>query len=182
MTRRIPCRERHRVLVSLLAAMAPAVAAQTVDFSGMWTLDPNASVFTVPAFSGGRGGADIGRLFITHARNNTIVIGSETNGLKAWSFVPGRERSIPVGRDTTMMAAARWEGDRLVVEGAQGDMQMHEVMSLSADGSVLTFVVTTTTPDREVVNRLVYTKDRPVGPCDEWAMPCRDFPEHAGPD
>lgn len=145
------------------------------NFSGWWTLDPDATTLTPPAFSGGRGGTDIDRLFITHAANDTVIVGPETNGLKAWSYTPGREGTIPVGRDTTMRAAARWDGARLVAEGTQGDMRMHEVMSLNADGSRLTIEVTTTTPEGETRNTLVYRKDVPAGACGTWAMPCRDF-------
>ena len=163
--------------VLFLACIGLPAHAQGPDFAGVWTLDRAASDFTPPAFGGGRGGAHIERLFITHAANGTIVIGPETNGLKAWSYTPGRERSIPVGRDTTMIAESRWEGARLVVEGRQGEMQMHEVMSLSADGGVLTFRVTTTTAGGQSVNRLVYEKGRPLGPCESWAMPCKEFPE-----
>ena len=145
------------------------------NFSGWWTLDREATTLTPPAFSGGRGGADIDRLFITHAANDTVIVGPETNGLRAWSYTPGREGTIPVGRDTTMRAAARWDGARLVAEGVQGDMRMHEVMSLSAGGSRLTIKVTTTAPDGVVTNTLVYRRDQPAGACDTWAMPCRDF-------
>lgn len=171
-----------RRIASVLAVLFLAcgdlpIHAQEPNLSGVWTLDRAASDFTAPAFSGGRGGAHIERLFITHATNGTIVIGPETNGLKAWSYTPGRERSIPVGRGTTMTAESRWEGARLVVEGRQAEMQMHEVMSLSADGEVLTIRVTTTTPGGQSVNRLVYEKGRPLGPCKSWAMPCKEFPE-----
>jgi hypothetical protein len=162
----------------LFLALAGPAAAQRPDFSGMWTLDEGATELTPPAFSGGRGGGDTGRLFITHAANGTVVIGAETNGVKAWSFSPGRgELRIPVGRDTSMLASSQWDGDRLVAEGTQGDMSMREVMSLSADGSILTIEVTTTTPDGETRNRLVYTMAPPVGPCKAWAMPCKDFPQ-----
>ncbi len=145
------------------------------SFSGWWTLDREATTLTPPAFSGGRGGADIDRLFITHAANDTVIVGPETNGLKAWSYTPGREGTIPVGRDTTMRVASRWEGARLVAEGTRGDLRMHEVMSLSADGGRLTIEVTTTTPEGVVTNTLVYRRDQPVGACETWAMPCRDF-------
>ena len=153
------------------------VAAQTPDFSGMWTLDRDASQFTAPAFSGGRGGDDIDHLFITQAKNGTLIVGTETNGLKAWAYTPGRELTIAVGRDTTMRAASRWDGARLVAEGRQGDMTMHEVMSLSPDGRTLTIAVTTTTPEGETKNRLVYMLGEPVGACEAWAMPCKDFPQ-----
>ena len=169
------CRCVWSVVGILLAA--GLASAQRPDFSGMWTLDREASDFTAPAFSGGRGGGDVGRLFITHAANGTVVVGAETNGLKAWSYTPGRELTIPVGRDTTMRAASRWEGGRLVAEGTQGGMTMHEVMSLSPDGGTLTIEVTTGTPAGETRNRLVYRADRPVGACETWAMPCEEFPQ-----
>ena len=90
-------------------------------------------------------------------------------------YTPGQEGTIPVGRDTTMRAASRWDGERLVAEGARGDMRMHEVMTLSDGGSRLTIEVTTTTPAGVTTNRLVYLKDQPVGACESWAMPCKDF-------
>ena len=162
--------------VGRAAFEAPAVQeVGRPNFSGWWTLDRDATTLTPPAFSGGRGGADIDRLFITHAANDTVIVGPETNGLKAWSYTPGREGTIPVGRDTTMRAAARWDGTRLVAEGTQGDLRMHEVMRLSADGSRLTIEVTTTTPGGMTKNTLVYRKDVPAGACGTWAMPCRDF-------
>ena len=158
---------------------ASHAAAQTPDFSGMWTLDRGASQFTAPAFSGGRGGDDIDRLFITHAANGTLIVGAETNGLKAWSYTPGRELSIPVGRDTTMRAASRWDGARLIAEGRQGDMSMYEVMSLSPDRRTLTIEIRTTTPEGKTDNRLVYRLGQPVGSCEAWAMPCKEFPQGA---
>ena len=72
------------VLALLLLLSGPAAHAQTPNFSGFWTLDREASDITPPAFSGGRGGASIDRLFITPAANDTLVIGTETKGLKAW--------------------------------------------------------------------------------------------------
>jgi len=164
-----------RLAPVLLFACAVSAGAQQPDFSGYWTLDREASAITPPAFSGGRGGASIDRLFVTHAANGTLIIGTETNGLKAWSYTPGREGSIPVGRDTTMRAAARWEGTRLVAEGARGEMRMREVLTLGDGGRRLTIEVTTTTPEGVTANRLVYRKNQPVGACETWAMPCKDF-------
>ena len=160
--------------VAMTVAGSPVVA-QTPNFSGLWTLDRDASQFTAPAFSGGRGGDDIDHLFITQAKNGTVIVGTETNGLKAWAYTPGRELTIPVGRDTTMRAASHWDGARLIAEGRQGDMTMHEVMSLSSDGRTLTIAVITTTPEGETQNRLVYRLGEPVGACKSWAMPCKDF-------
>jgi len=166
------------LLVGLLVGFsARPASAQKPDFSGMWTLNRAASQFTMPPFSGGRGGHDIDRLFITQAANGTLIIGTETNGLKAWSYTPGREVTISVGRDTTMRATSRWDGDRLIAEGRQGDMTMHEVMSLGPDRQTLMIDILTTTPDGETSNRLIYTLESSAGPCKEWAMPCKEFPQ-----
>ena len=180
MTRSSEVAVRRRVVLVVGLVMTVAVwhvAAQTPDFSGMWTLDRAASQFTSPAFSGGRGGDDIDHLFITQAANGTLIVGSETNGLKAWSYTPGRELTIPVGRDTTMRAASRWDGERLIAEGRQGDMTMYEMMVLSPDRRTLIIEIRTTTPEGETNNRLVYTLGQPVGPCEAWAMPCKEFPQ-----
>ncbi len=61
--------------------------------------------------------------------------------------MPGQEGTIPVGRDTTMRAVSRWDGARLVAEGARSAMRMHEVMTLGDGGDRLTIEVTTTTPE-----------------------------------
>ena len=54
-----------------------------------------------------------------------------------------------------MVVASRWKGNRVVVEG---------------------------TP-RPICNckikQLISKKNIPIEPCDAWAMPCKDFPEHA---
>ena len=165
--------------LALVVGIAPSVAlAQDPNFSGQWKLDEGASDFTAPAFSGGRGGAGIGWLFITHASNDTLIVGPETNGLKAWSYTPGKELSVPVDRDSRMMVRSRWDGDRLIAEGTRGNMRMHEVLSLSDDGQTMRIVVTTTTPDGVTTNTLVYTKGEAPGACQTWAMPCKDFSEN----
>ena len=160
-----------------VVASGGSLFAQAQDFSGTWKLDKAASRFTLPAFSGGRGGTAVDWLFITHAANGTLVIGSETNGIKAWSYMPGHEGTIPVGRDSTMMVTSRWEGGRIIVEGNRSDLGMREVLSLSPDGQTLTIEVTTTMPDGERVNVLVYAKRHRVGPCETWATPCKEFPQ-----
>ena len=158
MTRSSEVAVRRRVVLVVGLVMTVAVshvAAQTSDFSGMWTLDRDASQFTSPAFSGGRGGDDIAHLFITQAANGTLIVGTETNG----------------------RAASRWDGERLIAEGRQGDMTMYEMMVLSPDRRTLIIEIRTTTPEGETNNRLVYTLGRPVGPCEAWAMPCKEFPQ-----
>ena len=72
--------EDARVASEAGADVVGLVQAQGPDFSGMWTLDAEASSYTAPAFSGGRGGDDIDRLFITQAANGTVLIGPRPMG------------------------------------------------------------------------------------------------------
>ena len=76
------------------------------------------------------------------------------------------------------MVRSRWDGTQIIAEGTRGDMQMHEVLSLSDDGRTMTIVVTTTMPDGVTTNTLVYTKGETPGACQTWAMPCKDFSDN----
>lgn len=71
------------VLALLLVLPGATAHAQTPNSSGFWTLDREASDITPPAFGGGRGGASIDRLFITHTADDTEVIGTETKLVRA---------------------------------------------------------------------------------------------------
>ena len=75
---------------------------------------------------------------------------------------------------------SKWEGKSLVSEGAlkapNGDTTaIREVVSLSADGKVLTMEVTTSSAEK-ASSTLVYTKITDVGPCETWPTPCKRFP------
>ena len=52
---------------------------------------------------------------------------------------------------------------------------LKERLSLSDDGETLTVEITTATPSGERTNRLVYTKQYVVDPCESWSTPCREF-------
>ena len=153
-----------------------SLSAQTPNFSGTWRLDHDASQFTPPVFSHGRGGASAESLYITHATNGTLTVGTETNGAQAWVYKVGGERDILWGQEGSLTVVPRWDGRRLVVEGSRDTAgvteHLREVFSLSADGQTLTVEITTTTPDGPHTNSVVYTKGRSIGPCEAWETPC----------
>ena len=153
-----------------------SLSAQTPDFSGTWRLNHDASQFTPPVFSHGRGGASAESLYITHAANGTLTVGTETNGAQAWVYKVGGESDVLWGQEGSLTVAPRWDGRRLVVEGnrktAGVGEYLREIFSLSADGQTLTVEIATTTPDGPRTNTVVYTKGNSVGPCEEWKTPC----------
>ena len=140
-----------------------SLSAQTPNLSGTWRLDHDASRFTPPVFSHGRGGASAESLYITHATNGTLTVGTETNGAQAWVYKVGGERDILWGQEGSLTVVPRWDGRRLVVEGSRDTAgvteHLREVFSLSADGQTLTVEITTTTPDGPHTNSVVYTSD-----------------------
>ena len=169
-------RTRLRIAVLFVAlGVVPSFGqrGQTPDFSGTWRLDRQASQITPPAFSGGRGGVTVDMLHITQAANGTLIIGSEANGTKAWAYQLDGESTIPAGRNSTMSVTSRWDGRVLETEG----IGLKERLSLSDDGETLTIeiTITTATPSGERTNRLVYTKQDVVDPCESWSTPCREF-------
>ena len=169
-------RTRLRIAVLFVASGVVLVfgqRGQTPDFSGTWKLDRQASQITPPAFSGGRGGRTVDTLHVTQAANGTLIIGSEANGTKAWAYQLEGESTIPAGRSSTMSVTSRRDGRVLATEG----VGLKERLSLSDDGETLTIeiTITTATPSGERTNRLVYTKQDVVDPCESWSTPCREF-------
>ena len=169
--------------VLLLSVVASAsLHAQAPDFSGTWRLDEAKS--KVVATAGIIGLIPAGApktLHITQPANGTVVIESQVNEAHVRIYKPGRESSTPAGQGGAVTMTAKWEGKALVSEGAlkapNGDTTtVREVVSVSADGKVLTMEVTTSAVEK-ASSTLVYTKITDVGPCDTWPTPCKRFPQ-----
>jgi hypothetical protein len=178
-----------RILVLMLAA-AMSVQAQAPDLSGTWRLDEAKSKVTATAPIVGLIPAGAPKtLHITQPANGTVVIESQINEAHVRIYKPGRETSTPAGQGGAVSMTSKWEGRSLVSEGAlkapNGDTTtIREVVSLSADGKVLTMEVSTSAAsppgaaaaaDR-ASSSLVYTKITDVGPCETWPTPCKRFP------
>ncbi len=159
-------------------------SAQAPDLAGTWRLDESKS----------KGGATAGiiglipagapkTLHVTQPANGTLVIESQVNEAHVRIYKPGRESSTPAGQGGAVTMTTKWDGKTLVSEGAMkapnGDTtSVREVISLSADGKVLTLDVTTTPAGQteKAASALVYTKITDVGPCHTWPTPCKKFP------
>ena len=146
-------------------------SAQAPDLSGTWKLDEAKS--KVVATAGIIGLIPAGApktLHITQPANGTVVIESQINEAHVRIYKPGRETSTPAGQGGAVTMTSKWEGRSLVSEGAMkapnGDTTtVREVVSLSADGKMLTMEVTTTDGSRESVEHAGLHEDhgrRPV--------------------
>jgi hypothetical protein len=167
-------------LVLVLAAVV-TTQAQAPDFSGTWRLDEARSKVVATAGIIGLISAGAPKtLHITQPANGTVVIESQINEAHVRIYKPGRETSTPAGQGGAVAMTTKWEGQTMVSEGAlkapNGDTTaIREVVSVSADGKVLTMEVTTSAAEK-AASTLVYTKINDVGPCETWPTPCKRFP------
>lgn len=174
-----------RAVIALVLFASVIAHAQAPDFSGTWRLDETKSKVTATAGIIGLISAGAPKtLHITQPANGTLVIESQVNEAHVRIYKPGRETSTPAGQGGAVTMTTKWEGKTLISEGAlkapNGDTTaIREVVSLSADGKVLTMEVKTSaraTADQEAASTLVYTKITDVGPCETWPTPCKRFP------
>jgi hypothetical protein len=174
-------------LAILLVAATATLHGQAPDLSGTWRLDEtNSQVVATAGIIGLISAGAPKTLHITQPANGTVVIESQVNEAHVRIYKPGRETSTPAGQGGAVMMTTRWDGKSMVSEGAlkapNGDTTtVKEVLSLSADGKVLTMAVSTSakaTADQAgtASSTLVYTKITDVGPCTTWPTPCKRFP------
>ncbi len=174
----------HAALLFAVLFASAVLGAQAPDLSGTWRLDETKSKVTATAGIFGLISAGAPKtLHITQPANGTIVIESQVNEGHSRIYKPGRESSTPAGQGGAVTMTTTWEGKTLISEGAlkapNGDTTpVREVVSLSADGKVLTMDVVTTPVGQtdKAASTLVYTKITDVGPCETWPTPCKKFP------
>jgi len=169
-----------RVLAALLLATA-SLAAQAPDFSGTWVLDAARSqVVATAGFTGLISAGAPLTLHITQPANGAVVVESQVNEQHVRIYKPGGQTSTPAGQGGAVTMTTKWEGRSLVSEGAMkapnGDeTKVREVLSISADGKLLTVQISTTAVG-EAASSLVYNKSSNVGPCQSWPTPCKRSP------
>ena len=166
----------------VLALLASAtLVAQAPDLSGTWVLDKAKSqVVATAGFTGLISAGAPATLHITQPANGSVVVESQINEQHVRIYKPGAQTSTPAGQGGAVTMTTKWDGRTLVSEGAMkapnGDTTtVKEVMSLSADGKVLTVQITTTAA-ATAASALVYTKVTGVGPCETWPTPCKRAP------
>ena len=165
------------VAAALLQAPAP-------DFSGTWRLDDAKSSVVAPAGFVGLISAGVPKtLHITQPANGSVVIESQINEAHVRIYKPGHQTSTPAGQGGVVTMTTKWSGQALMSEGAMkapnGDTTtVSEVLSLSADGKVLTMAVTTSAgaAGKPSSSTLVYSRITDVGGCETWPTPCKRSP------
>jgi hypothetical protein len=169
-----------RCLLALVAASS-MLQAPAPNFSGTWRLD-DAKSTVAAAFIGLISAGAPKTLHITQPANGSVVIESQINEAHVRIYKPGQETATPAGQGGVVTMLTKWSGQTLTSEGAlkapNGDTTtVRELISLSADGKILTVAVTTTvgagTPSSST---LVYSRITDVGGCETWPTPCKRAP------
>jgi hypothetical protein len=149
------------VLAVVLALPAFATAQAKPDFSGKWIQDMEKS----DQAGGGRGPAGPQSLTVTQSATELTIERETPNGtMKTVYKLDGTESENSTGRGTSKTKST-WDGAKLVTAGSQTmnmqgnevTMEMKEVRSLEADG---TMVVVTTTQSQmgERTRKVVFKK------------------------
>ena len=129
----------QRWSATLALALAFATTAEAAaqagapDLSGTWRLDEQASTIdpAVPYAGLGGNAAAPTMLYVTQARNGTIVVGSNMNTSHARTYRVGGEGVTPLAAGELRLQS-RWEGGTLVAEGTDSSAQatVHETLAL----------------------------------------------------
>jgi hypothetical protein len=133
-------RARVAVIAAAVLAVATVAFAQKPDFSGTWTLDPEASG-APPAGTGGGGGGGGqrgggGPMTVKQTADTLTVETQGRGGAQSRVYkLDGSESEITMGQ-MTAKASAKWDGNKLVIttKTEQGE----NVATWSLAGGVLT--------------------------------------------
>jgi hypothetical protein len=174
-------RESGRLWLCAMLLAVPTLSAQAPDLSGTWLLDEAKSQVVATAAYNGLISAGAPRtLHITQPANGTVMVESQINEQHVRMYKPGGQSATPARQGGEVTMTTKWEGRALVSEGAlkapNGDTTtLREVLSLSADGKVLTVQITSTAAEK-TTSELVYSRITDVGPCEKWPTPCKRAP------
>ena len=139
---------RVGIIATAVLAVATLAFAQKPDFSGTWTLDPEAS--GMPAGGGGggggRGGGGLGQAATVKQTADTLVIERTFGDNKVTSTykLDGTEsKNTMMGRGGEQMesiSTAKFDGPKLTITSKVGENTSTQVWSLA--GNVLTIETT----------------------------------------
>ncbi|MEE2776073.1 MAG: hypothetical protein VYE73_04840 [Acidobacteriota bacterium] len=157
----------------------PLASAQAPDLSGTWKIDRGASKIDAGgSYAGlGKSAGVPATLYVTHARNGTVIVGSDVNTSHARTYRPGAASTSPLPAGGDMAMRSRWDERRLVAEGRDDSShsRLEEILSLDDEGRRLAIRITWTTPDGNRTAALVYTRSEREAPCKQWPTPCKDW-------
>ena len=134
-------RRKLALTAALVVALAVAGYAQKPDFSGTWTLDPEASGMAgggAPGGGGGGGGRGMGGpMTIKQTATDFTIESQGRNGAMTRAYkLDGTETEITMGQ-MTAKASAKWDGSKLVITTKTDNGEQTATYSLDGDKLVV---------------------------------------------
>jgi hypothetical protein len=178
-----PLSRAAAIIVAGVANIFVTLAAQSVDVSGTWTLDRRASHIVPEAGLAGLGAAGApDTLHITHAANGSVVIGSEVNESQSRLYRIDGPSALPLSDGSLVTVSSRLEGRSLLIEGAGPSGSLKELLTISADGQMLTVEITTAgAAGGAHTTTMTYKRSTAAEPCEKWPTPCQPARNPAQP-
>ena len=138
---------RIGIIATAVLAVATLAFAQKPDFSGTWTLDPEASGAPAGGGGGGRGGGALGNGPATVKQTADTLTIERTMGenkvTSSYKLDGSESKNTMMGRGGEQMEAvstAKFDGNKLVISTKMGENQSTQTWSLA--GNVLTIETT----------------------------------------
>jgi hypothetical protein len=132
---------RVGIIATAVLAVATMAFAQKTDFSGVWTLDADAS-----GGGGGRGGGGLGQGGSVKQTADTLTIErtmGENKVTSTYKLDGSESKNTMMGRGGEQMesvSTAKWDGGKLTITSKVGENTTTQVWSLA--GNVLTIETT----------------------------------------
>ena len=149
--------------VMLLGAGA-ADSTQQVDFNGVWRLDRDESQVTTGEGLAGLGDSAPENLYISQARNGTVILSSRINGSQPRVYEMNGQTWLPAlhGNDTKILVHSNVRGLRMSSEGSgeiDGEtVTIVEHLTMGRNGQLLALQTTTTRMFGAETNNLLYRR------------------------
>lgn len=132
-------RRKLGLTAALVVALAMTGYAQKPDFSGTWTLDPEASGMTGGGGGGGRGGGRgmAGPMTIKQTADTLSIETEGRNGPVTRAYkLDGSETDVQMGQMSAKVSA-KWDGDKLVITTKTENFESTATYSLSGGNLVI---------------------------------------------
>jgi len=134
-------RARIGVIAAAVLAVATMAFAQKPDFSGSWTLDPEASGMTGGGGGGGRMGGMAGPMVVkqsgdtltteTTRGENKITLTYKLDGSESTNTVMGRNGSME------QKSTAKWDGSKIVITTTTANGESTQTWSMEGGNLVI---------------------------------------------
>ena len=132
-------RARIGVIAAAILAVATVVYAQKPDFSGSWTLDPEASGM---AAGGGRMGGGAGPMVVKQTADTLVTetTRGENKVTMTYKLDGSESTNTQMGRGGASMetkSTAKWDGSKLVISTVAGENTSTQTWSMDGGNLVI---------------------------------------------